>query len=233
MKIEFEQLNTASAVVYTAGGSIKFFNGMFRGAANRWLQLHDAKARPADTAVPLRIWPLYATSPFEQNFDGKDVGCVNGMVFVVSSTQGTLTYDAASTMDLFVIGDGAWDNTGVLSAGDYTTGGANLDIYAAEPTRVLMRLEFTRLSDAGTDLYWKVYPFSAVSYDAGMLPFREGKLIRNTSSDVFFNTNITGVEPTLAGGARQTSLSVIIDSAPGPLIGDYIGTDYAIKATYK
>lgn len=148
MNIEYEALAVASATVATSAGHFTRIQGYFNGAADRWLQLHDAKVLPANGAVPLRVWPLYATAPFDQNFQNDGVTFANGCVFAVSSTQATLTA-SADTMDVYVNGEQAQDVSDVSIAGDYSTDDEVLQVWAdsAGPKK-LVRLE---ASDEGID----------------------------------------------------------------------------------
>lgn len=152
MRIESESLTQNDVVVHPAAMNLTRFHGFFNGTtANRWLQLHDAKSTPADTAVPLRVWPLYTTAPFDQNFQNDPIHLTTGCVLVVSSTQATLTI-SADTMDLYVNGESVVDSTGVSTAGDYSTLDEVLQVWAdnAGPKR-LLRLEVFNYGGGSAD----------------------------------------------------------------------------------
>jgi hypothetical protein len=143
MRVEFEALAQNDVTVSASAMVISFIQGYFNGGANAWLQLHDAKATPANGAVPLRVWPVYTTAPFEENFQNDPIVVETGCVLVISSTQATLTI-SASTMDVFVNGEKVENTTGVTVVGDYTTADEVLQVWAqASPGKKLLRLEMS------------------------------------------------------------------------------------------
>jgi hypothetical protein len=147
MRVEFEALGQNDVVVSTSSMTISRIQGYFNGGANAWLQLHDAKATPANGAVPLRVWPVYTAAPFDQNFQNDDVSVSNGCVLVISSTQATLTI-SASTMDVFVNGVSSVDTTGTSVAGDYTTNDEILTVWANTTSKKLLRLEVSDVTSS-------------------------------------------------------------------------------------
>lgn len=228
MRIEHETLAAVSAVVATNSCTISNVHGFFNGTtANRYLQLHDAKALPADTAVPMRVWPIYMTAPFEITFIGDPIALANGAVFVVSTTRATLTA-SADTMDIFVNGVQTSDTTGVSVAGDYTTLDEVLQVWAdsAGPKR-LLRIEYSNVSGGGAD-YLQVH--------AGDTPLTN-KLVAS------FPMVAQGSSAVLEFGGglecRKVIGSTIYDGctlavSSAALTYSAVGSaDYYLKATYK
>jgi len=231
MRIKSESLAVASKVVHTAAANLTHVHGNFMGAvADRWLQLHDAKAVPANGVAPKMVWPLYnagvgTPTPFDIV---ENLACAVGVVFVVSTTRATLTI-STDTMDLFVHGDSVFDTTGVTEAGDYTTGTPAQIVWpTGEGPNRLLRLEFTALTAFGAVLYAKVFADDLAPV-AGDQPLVQMPLRNNTSEDFFFDfTPQWWKALTLYQGCV-----VIIDATPGAYAADYSGEDYAIKGTYR
>lgn len=227
MKIETESLAVVSVVVATYAMRVSRVQGFFNGSTTqRWLQLHDAKAVPANGAVPLRSWPLYTTAPFDQNFQNDGVELAVGCTFVVSTTQATLTI-SADTMDIYVNGTSEFDVTGAVYAGDYTTPIESLNATPSGTPKTLKRVEVTTLSDAGSVHYLK--GFAYLSVPVGTTPLFQVALPRATSVDVWFDVNLTQ----RIANVQYNGIFLIIDSVPDGVTFDYAGTDFAIKATMK
>ncbi len=227
MKIESDSLAVASKVVKTFAMNVLRVRGDKLGANNRFLQLHDAKALPANGVVPLRTYPIYATAPFDFNSEQVPILFQNGCVVAVSTTENTLTLDT-DTINLFLTGESSTDDTGWDTDGDYTTGTASTDIAITATCPQLKRIEFTALSDAGAVLYAKVFANDSASLVVGQRPQIEIPLARNTSKDSWSDTILM---QTLAN-VIYTKGSIIIDSTPGPLVGSYAGADFAIKVSF-
>jgi hypothetical protein len=228
MKTEFENLSSVGQVVSTYSMRLNKVTGFFNGStATRWLQLHDAKAIPSGggTVAPLRSWPLYVTAPFEQEFSADPIELVNGCVLVVSTTQTTFT-TSVDTMSLFVNGTSHLDFSGVTAVGDYTTGAASRTIWATGTANKLVRLEVTKLSNPGTSVYLKLFAKSPAS---GNKPFFQKVIANGDSFDGFF---LTDLEQTFSN-TDYNGCYVAIDATTGAYAGDYAGTDFAIKGTYK
>lgn len=232
MRIESESINVASKVVITAAANISRIHGQFRGStADRWLMLFDAKAVPANGVAPNRAWPLYnsgggTATPFDVTFLDDNLNLAQGCVLAVSTSQSTLTL-STDTMDLYVHGDSNWDNRGLISVGNYTTGtAAPVAIASGGQTLRLKRVEFTSLSGAGVLLYGKIF---AKSPTAGLRPLVQIPLEDGASTDLYFNLEmIQNVD-----GATYNGIYIRIDEMPGPLENDYSGTDFAIKYSYS
>jgi hypothetical protein len=226
MKIEHEALGVASTVVHTAAVNISGFHGYGRGAADRWLQLHDAKARPADTAVPLRVWPLFAAAPFGEAFPD-EIRLVNGAVFVVSTTEATLTYDAATVVDIFVTGDSAWNNAGTSVAGDYTTADEVLQVWAdASGPKRLKRIE-AAYTLAGPGTFLQIHAGDTPATDKIVASF-EFNAANNYTLDLFFDLVPVRIVDAVVYDGCTIAMSNDKDIYAG--VG---GADFTIKATYK
>lgn len=225
MHIQHTALATAATTASLVACTITKIQGMKLAAGDLFLQLHDTKATPAAAAVPVREWPIYGSAPFGEAFIEQPVALLNGATFVVSSTAGTYTASAA-TVNITVDGNAAFDSTGVSYAGDYTTGTEQLTVWLGGLKTRLLRLEFTALTDAGATLYAKV--FDVLAPAVGMLPLCQIPLPANTSVDRMFDLNVVQFSPVTTNVCQ-----VFIDDVPGGYDGNYLGTDFAIKGTYK
>jgi hypothetical protein len=219
MKIQSVTLGAvAPVVVHTAGGSLKRVHGLYRGAAGAFLQIFDRKTAPTAALAPtFPAIPVYTDVQFDKLwYDNMEAKLTNGFVFAVSSTAATYTAYAGA-IDLNVDGESMFDNTGLSTSGDYTTGVAELDLTGTTNLR-LHRLEFTALSAAGASRYAKL--FLGSSFQVGDYPVVQIELEDNTSKDCFF------------AGRDFRELFVVIDETPGAFATG-TATEFAIKATYK
>lgn len=226
MHIQSTTLATAATTVSVVACTITKIQGSKLAANDRYLQLHDTKATPANAAVPTRVWPIYGTAPFGEAFLAQPVALVNGATFVVSTTQNTYTA-TAETVDITVDGWAVIDLTGATIVGDYTTGTPGETPWAdgAGP-KTLLRLEFTALTDAGATLYAKVFASTAATV-AGDLPLVQVALPRLTSKDFMFN-----LRPKVTkNNTLYQGCVVAIDSTAGAYDGTYAGSDFAIRCT--
>lgn len=228
MRIESESLTQNDVVVHTGAMNLTRLQGFFNGTtANRWLQLHDAKSTPADTAVPLRVWPLYTTAPFDQNFQNDPIHLTTGCVLVVSSTQATLT-TSADTMDLFVNGESVVDTTGVSTAGDYSTADEVLQVWAdSAGPKTLLRLELTNY-DGGSADYAQIHAGDTPATDkiVASVPAPAGGL----SSNHDFGLGL--IPKAVIDGVTYNGCTVAMSSERWtyePLVA----ASYYIKATYQ
>jgi len=227
MRIESTTLATAAVTVSTNACTITKIQGLKVAANDRFLQLHDTKATPSAAAVPVRVWPIYGTAPFGEAFVNLPVAMMYGATFVVSSTANTYTA-SAETVDITVDGVSTFDTTGVTTAGDYTSGLSNAELWATTAGgHQLLRLEFTALTAYGATLYAKI--FATSSPVAGQKPLATIVLPNNTSVDRGFNLHPFQ----FISQAAVEACYVAIDATAGGYDGTYSGTDYAIKVTYK
>lgn len=228
MRIESVSLAVTNKIVTTNPMSLDRVQGIFRGStADRFLQLFNLKALPADGVVPLRQWPLYMAAPFDQNFQNDSIALSVGCVFAVSTSDGFLTI-SADTMDIYVNGLQSVDTTGTTAVGDYTTGVASRSIWATGTANRLRRLEFTALTAAGATLYAKIFGKST-GLVAGDMPIWQGLLVNNTTKEFPFSRNPQWGK----AGSIFNGCFVVIDSTAGAYVGSYAGTDFAIKGTYE
>jgi hypothetical protein len=147
MRIEYEGLALAVAPVATDAITISKIHGFKVAANDRFLQLHNTKGTPT-TATILRVWPIYGSAPFGEGFIEDDITCSEGATFAVSSTANTYTA-SAETVDIFVSGDAAFDDTGTTVVGDYTTTAETLPVWAAGSPKKLVRLEVSDVIGSG------------------------------------------------------------------------------------
>jgi len=84
----------ASAIAKAAPGVLREIRGYNSKASAQFIQLHNSATVPADTAVPLEIITVPATSNFSMTyFDG--IKCDAGIVVCNSSTGPTKTLGSA------------------------------------------------------------------------------------------------------------------------------------------
>jgi len=83
-------------VVKAAAGRLRSFVGY--STVTQYIQVHDATSLPADTAVPLVVFPIVADTPFSIDFGATGLPCGTGIVLCVSTTGVTKTIGAANTM---------------------------------------------------------------------------------------------------------------------------------------
>lgn len=226
MHIQHTALATAATTASLVACTITKIQGSKLAANDRYLQLHDTKTTPSAAAVPVRVWPIYGTSPFGEAFIVQPVSLSVGATFVVSTTQNTYTA-TAETVDITVDGNAAIDTSDWTSIGDYTSGSANAEVWTqGNGPKTLTRIELTALSDAGSILYLKLYATSSPT--AGLLPIAEWKLPRNTSQDFVFNT----IPTQFINQVRSVGCYLALDSTPGGYDGTYSGTDFAFRVSY-
>ncbi len=228
MNIDSVSYAVASKVVKTFAMEATRVRGQKVAINDRFLQIHDAKAVPANGAVPKRSFNIYGTAPFD--FDLRQTSALsftNGMVVAVSTTQATLTLDT-DTIDLFVTGQSEIDDTGWSTAGDYTTVDEVLQVWAqAAAYKGLRRLEVTAVGESWIQIHAQDTPTTASIVAA----FPIGA---SSSVDLFFgDSNGFGFVPEkfIAGvryGGCTIAMSLAADAYDPP------GTDdYYIKASYK
>lgn len=84
----------ASLVVKATSGTLYGLTGHSSRSSEQFIQIHDAVSLPADTAVPVVVFRVPATSSFSLNYDaGREMQ--NGIVICNSSTAATKTIGSA------------------------------------------------------------------------------------------------------------------------------------------
>lgn len=86
----------ASRVVKATGGVLYGLSGYNSLAGIQFVQIHDAAALPADTAVPAVVMTVAASSNFSIDFGVYGRAFVNGIVVCNSTTGPTKTIGAAN-----------------------------------------------------------------------------------------------------------------------------------------
>ena len=83
-----------SLVVKAGAGTLYGLTGHSNRSSSQFIQIHDAAALPADTAVPIIVFQVPATSSFSLDFNvGREFQ--TGIVISNSSTAATKTIGSA------------------------------------------------------------------------------------------------------------------------------------------
>lgn len=88
----------ASIIVKDRGAKLLRVFGFNALAGTQFLQVHDSAVVPIDTAVPLIVIALAASSPFQIDFTGFAMPFQNGCVICNSTTGPTKTIGAANCL---------------------------------------------------------------------------------------------------------------------------------------
>ena len=84
----------ASLIVKTVKGTLYGLTGYNNRSSAQFIQIHDAASLPADTAVPVVVFSVPATTSFSLNYDvGREFQV--GIVISNSSTEATKTIGSA------------------------------------------------------------------------------------------------------------------------------------------
>jgi hypothetical protein len=111
----------ASHVVSTDPTLLMRCRGRWNGAGAAYVQIHDARSLPADTAVPKARKAVAAGA--EWDFGELDLWCANGVVMAFSSTESTLTVATGAGNNGVVEAEGSVPSPrGTLSLGTDTDG---------------------------------------------------------------------------------------------------------------
>lgn len=86
---------SASGVIKAKGGRLLSISGYNSKASVQYIQIFNTVAVPADTAVPVFVIAVAASSNFSINFSPASLGCMTGITWSNSSTVPTKTIDSA------------------------------------------------------------------------------------------------------------------------------------------
>jgi hypothetical protein len=225
MKIDSVTYAVASKVVKTFAMSVTRIRGYSN--SNGFLHVFDTKAVPAGGTVPKRSYPIYVTAPFDVMLEDAPLDFANGCVMAMSSDPDSYTA-LVSTMDLFVTGYSATDDTGWTVAGDYTTADEILQVWAeAAGPKKLVRLEASDTASALADCFVQVHASDAPATDKIVASF---PLADGTVLDLFFGDGLSVV--CSVAGVLYSGCTVAISSTQSTY--NAVGDDLTyIRATYK
>lgn len=84
-----------SLVVKTTKGILVGITGYNAKTSTQFIQIHDAAALPANTAIPIVVFAVAASTPFSLDFGLRGKTFPTGIVICNSSTGPTLTVGSA------------------------------------------------------------------------------------------------------------------------------------------
>ena len=156
-------------------GEIIKIEGYFRSSTLiAWLQVHDSVAAPVANAVPLKQWPVYATTEFYKEFKRGSLTCTLGCFVGLSTTEGTYTADVADVMDISVELSDPENPSGTTFVGDLTSAVTGLAVWS-EASGVTARKKLLSLEVDGTNLtggtQW-IMIFATDAVTAGQAPLQ-------------------------------------------------------------
>ncbi len=225
MRIEYEGLALAVAPVSTDAVTISKIHGFKVAATDRFLQLHNTKGTPV-TATILRVWPIYGSAPFGEGFIEDDITCSEGATFVVSTTVNTYTA-SAETVDIFVSGDGALNDSGASVAGDYTAAEV-VEVWTdGNGPKKLVRLEVSDAVATSGGVYVQIHADSSgeSSKIVASFPLADGGVM-----DKFFGV---GLSPSrVVSQVVYDGCTIAISSTQNTYTALGANVDY-IRATYR
>lgn len=228
--------NVAGQQVATHPVSVHKIEGYFRGETDSWLQVHDAVSAPADTAVPLKSWPVQAAYEFHKAFEMAELRLTKGLYVCISTTQATKTL-SAEKMDLHVELAQPEAPAGTSSAGDLTTAVTELQVWAesAGPKR-LIALEVDGTNVVATH-YVQIHSKDTV--DAGAVPVAQFELEAGavkTGLDAWRFGNDgreVGQRDETTPTTWRKGCTVKLSKTAGSYTAPTDGSTVAIKAEYK
>lgn len=228
----------ASLIIPNTGGltdndftvfHIEFYN---KSGNTRYLMCFDGSAVPSNGAAPI-LPPLEVATTVvgSRTYDPGIRLIGTGLVFAISSTKDTLTA-AADTSNIFVTVEDfqAYEEGGVSTAGDYTTGVASLQVWAdsAGPKR-LYKVEVKEAGGADTFIQL----FAKDSPSDGDTPLKLlGKVLANSTRVFEFGSGgYSPFDQTTAFALRDGC--TIVGSSTAATKTVVAATPLKIKATYK
>lgn len=142
-------------------------------AAGRYLQVHDAYATPANGAVPLKSYPIYADGEGFKSFAAGELQLSNGLYVCISSTEATKTLAADVFSMLSVELLAAEQPSGTSFAGDLTTDDEILQVWseaagASAPKRLY---EIIATNNGGATYYLQIHAADTPSDEALIASF--------------------------------------------------------------
>lgn len=224
-----------NAVLSTHECCLSRIQGYFRGAVDSWLQIHDAKALPANGVVPLKSYQLPNAAPFSWAFDPAELPLANGLVVAISTTEGTLTISAELADFLADV----WQLpqvSGTSVAGDYTTAVSSLSVWSnATGSAAVKRLFRIEASDATLSTTRYLMLFTATQSGDGGTPVQSWPITDAGSIDLDFGP--IGLTPMnqAASGTQTKACVFYLSDSNGTLVRSSAGSGETIylKVTYK
>lgn len=164
------------------------------GSTDKWLQIHDAIALPANTAVPKSSYQMLGGLDKFVDFGQIPMELVNGLVIVISDTEATLTTSATTGDFLIELEAGELYPTGLPSGvstiGDTSTGVDSLQVWSTGTgPKKLFRVQYTNKEAVVS--YLMLFGFSGPS--TGMFPIMQWKVLTNVTIILYFGPD--GISP--------------------------------------
>jgi len=199
-------------------------------ASDRFLQVHDAYAAPAEEAVPLRVWPIYTGAAGYKLFDVGELQLANGCYICISETEATKTLasgaDDFSTLSVELAE--AETPAGTTLAGDLTTDVFGLDVWAdnAGPKRLY---EIIATNNYGQAMHLQVHASTTPSTDT--IVWASESVADGATIRVGFGKDGREINRIIAGALKQ-GCRVVWDE-DHDLFGDLGDVAGTIQAEYK
>lgn len=223
---------------------IEKIEGYYAGAANAYLQFHDATAAfapPANGTVPIREMLITPTNGFLWQYmnDALKVELgqlVNGLILCVSTTQGTLTLATGTTKATFEVSIEEYEERqyGTTTVGDFTTAVQSINPWNDGTFHSLQSIIYSSGANGQGTTYLMLFN---VHPNPGMIPVQQWQVPENTpltqirfgNSDgsPIYSQDATTSPPTVHNGCW------IYESSTPTFFTAVAGTDYTLKVVYK
>lgn len=221
-------------VVATGPCSLVAVRGFFKGiTADRWLQIFDLTALPANATVPMRSFQLLQNLDFYKDFNQGPLQLKTGCVIAISTTEATLTIATIVTdladfsVDLESTGQELPAGTSV--AGDLITGVNSLQVWTnAQGPKKLIRVNFT--NNDGVARYLML--FANDDWTDDQRPILQWKVLANTAVELNFGDDVLEPMSQIADGTIRRGCYLGISVTPGTMTNVSSSASY-LKATYK